>query len=242
MYKKLIVCLIALSFAGCQTKVQTVDNIVQVFPPDPTGKPLLIDVQASGIDGSFTLGGSAFPGAFNEVGLLAFHDPATQSLVEVGKSNDDIYSAMLVNGTYETVYRFSTGSQIPANHYAVVQAGVDVASTMTVDMDVPAISVRPQFLLNGDSFPASQHDRARFFLVPVAGGEPVFLGKSHIVSDTVSIVPGTYHVIYSQVQGETVPVNQHARVMSDVDLSSDMQLRRSSTIWRSLLMARLRLT
>lgn len=224
VYKKLIVCLIAVWLAGCETKVETVDNIVQVPVPDPTGQPLLIDVQASGVDGAFTLGGGSFPGAFNEVGLLAFHDPVAQSLVEVGKSNDGSYSAMLVNGTYDTTYRFDMGSQIPANHFAVVQAGVAVASTMTVDMDVPVVSVRPQFLLNGGSFPASQYDRARFFLVPVAGGEPIFLGESHVVNDTVSIVPGAYHVIYSQVQGGTVPVNQNARVMSDVDISGDMQL------------------
>lgn len=224
MYKKLIVCLIAVSFAGCDTKVETVETIVQVPQPDPTGQPLTIDVQASSVDGAFTLGGSAFPGAFNEVGLLAFYDPAAQSLVEVGKSNDGSYDAMLVNGTYDTTYRFSAGSQVPANHYAVVQAGVAVASTTTVNIDVPVVSVRPQFLLNGGSFPASQYDRARFFLVPAAGGEPIFLGESHIVNDNVRVVPGTYHVIYSQVQGVTVPVNQNARVMSDVDISSDMLL------------------
>lgn len=224
MYKKLIICLIAVALAGCETKVKTVDNIVQVFPPDPTGKPLTIDVQASGVDGSFTLGGSAFPGTFNEVGMLAFYDTVAQSLVDVGKSNDGSYSAMLVNGTYDTTYRFSSGSQIPANYFAVVQAGVAVASTITVNIDVPVVSVRPQFLLNGSNFPASQYDRARFFLVPAAGGEPIFLGDSHIVNDTVSIVPDSYHVVYSQVQGGTVPVNQNARVMSDVDISSDMQL------------------
>jgi hypothetical protein len=189
-----------------------------------SSEPINIDVQASQVDGDFLLDGGAFPNTIYQSGDLFFRDDDTGSLVELGDTYDDSYDIMLVKGTYDSIYHFFTGGDVPANELGIIQADIGINAEASVNIDVPSASVRPQFLLNGGSFPASNYDRGTFYLQPVNSDELILLGESHIASDIVNVIPGTYHVIYSQDQGQTVPANKNARVMSDVAIAGSTPL------------------
>lgn len=210
--------LITVFAVGCDsdTKTEFIDVLVPTPPPEPVSMPLTINVQASQVDGDFLLDGGAFPFSIYQSGDLLFYDQATQSMVELGNTYDNSYDIMLVNSTYNSIYQFSNGGDVPANTMGVVETDVLIDADASVNIDVPLASVRPQFLLNGGGFPVSIYDRGTFYLQPVDSEELIFLGESHIDNDFVNVIPGTYHVMYSQEQGETVPANTHARVMSDV--------------------------
>jgi len=206
--------LVSVFAISCDSDTKT--EFVDVLPPEPVSTPLTIDVRASQVDGDFLLDGGAFPNTIYQSGDLLFFDQATQTMVELGNTYDQSYDIMLVNSNYNSVYQFFTGGDLPANTMGIVEPDIGINADVSVNIDVPLASVRPQFLLNGGSFPVSLYDRATFYLQPVDSEELIFLGESHVVNDNVNVIPGTYHVIYSQEQGETVPANKHARVMSNV--------------------------
>jgi len=222
--KLLVLVICAGVLLGCDTKTKTIDNIVQVPAPEPVSTPLSIDVVASQVDGSFLLGGGAFPNPLYEIGILGLYDQSGASTVELGNSYEQGYDLMLVHGTYDSVYTYHAGTQIPTNVAGTIESDIVVAGPATVDIDVPVATVQPQFLLNGGSFPASVYNHATFYLRPAGSEELIFLGESHIANDTVNVLPGTYDVIYEHAQGGLVPANQHATVMSDVIVSGNLPL------------------
>lgn len=209
---------------GCDTKTKTVENIVQVPPPEPVSTPLAIDVVASQVDGSFMLAGGAFPNPLFEIGTLGLFDQTAGSSIEVGDSYEQGYDLMLVHSTYDTVYAYHSGTQIPTNASGTIASGIVVGGPATIDIDVPVASVQPEFQLNSGGFPASVYNHATFYLQPVGTDELIFLGESHIVNDAVSVLPGTYDVIYEHAQGSQVPANQRATVMSDVVVTGNLPL------------------
>ena len=212
--------LCALLLLGCETKTETVEIIVQAPPPaPPVSTPVVVNVAASQVDGSFLLAGGAFADSIYQSGDLFFYDQNAQVTVELGNSYDHSYDTMLVNSTYDSIYELFTGGDVPANTWGVVATDNAVNADATINIDVPSATVRAQFLLNGAAFPASVYNHGTFYLQPVGSGELIVLGESHIVNDIVNVIPGDYHVIYSHVQGDQVPANSYARVMSDVAVS-----------------------
>jgi len=211
-------------FLGC-TDTETEFVEIQIPPPPPPqSEPLVIDVQASQLDGAFLLNGGAFANSIYQSGELYLRDQLTGMLVELGKSYDDAYQAIAVNGSYDSAYHHVNGGDVPANVLGVVSSGIAVNAPATVDVDVPSASVRASFQLNGAAFPASVYNHATFYLQPVGSDELIVLGDSHIVNDIVNVMPGDYHVIYSHQQGDQVPANKNARVMSDVAINGSTAL------------------
>ena len=152
----------ALIGAGCEDTVTEIVEIQAPPPPPPVSTPLTIDVQASQLDGNFLLGGAAFPGSVYQSADIYLRDQATLTLVELGRSNDQSYQAMVVNGTYDSVYQHFTGGDVPVNKDNVVNVDLPVNAPSTMDIDVPSATVRTVFLLDGSPFPASVYNHASF--------------------------------------------------------------------------------
>jgi hypothetical protein len=198
---------------------------IQLPPPaPPQSTPLTIDVAASQLNGDFLLGGGAFSGSVYQSGELFLRDQASGVLVELGNTSDQAYQIMVVNGTYDSVYQHFTGGDVPVNQDGVVASDIAVNAPATLDIDVPLASVRPVFQLDGAAFPASVYNHASFWLQPVNTDELIFLGDSHVSNDIVNVLPGDYHVIYSHEQGDQVPANQNARVLSNVAINGSTAL------------------
>jgi len=210
--------LLMLLFGCTDTKTEIVE--VQLPPPPPPqSSPLVIDVPASQLDGAILLAGGAFPSSVYQSGEIYLRDQATESLLELGKTFDDAYQALVVNGTYDSAYHHANGNDVPANEFGIVTSDIAVNTAATVDVDVQSASVRASFQLNGAAFPTSVYNHATFYLQPVGGDELIVLGDSHIVNDIINVMPGNYHVIYSHQQGGQVPANRNARVMSNVAIN-----------------------
>jgi hypothetical protein len=203
---------------GCEkTITETVE--IQIPPPlPPQSAPLVIDVAASQLDGNLLLASGPFSNSVYQSGDLFLRDQETDTLVELGNTYDQSYQVMVVNGIYDSVYQHFTGGNLPANKDGVVAPDLPINVPSTMDIDVPSASVRPIFLLDGTPFPASVYNHASFWLQPVDTDELILLGDSHVANDIVNVMPGDYHVIYSHQQGDQVPANQNARVMSDVSI------------------------
>jgi len=225
MYRTyLALCACTLGLLGCDTKTQIIDQIVQVPPPEPPSTPLVIDVQASQVDGSFLLDGGTFPNPLTEIGEFALFDLGSGTFVDLGKSYDQGYDLMIVHGNYDSVYRHGSGSQVPANQSGVVQSGLAINNDQTIDIDVSVATIQGFFALDGGAFPVSAYNRARFYLQPVGAGDLILLGESHVQNDPVSVMPGTYDVVYRHFQGALVPANEYAVVMSNVVVIGNMRL------------------
>ncbi len=210
--------------AACENTNTQIVEIQLPPPPPPVSVPVVVEVNASQVDGSFLLAGGVFPSTVYQSGDLFLRDQGTGAMVELGRTNDPGYDKMLVNSTYDSVYRHFNGSQVPANSEGVVAADVLIDTAGTIDIDVPRASVRATFTLNGGAFPASVYNHGTFYLQPAGSDELIFLGDSHVANDIVNVMPGDYHVIYSHQQGEQVPANANARVMSDVAISGNAAL------------------
>jgi len=209
---------------GCEETNTQIVEIQIPPPPPPQSTPLVIDVAASQLDGDFLLAGGAFANSVYQSGDLFLRDQGTGTLVELGNTYDHAYQVIVVNGMYDSVYQHFTGGDVPANKDGVIAPDLAVNVPSTVDIDVPVASVRPLFLLDSAPFPASVYNHASFWLQPVDTDELIFLGDSHVPNDIVNVMPGNYHVIYSHQQGDQVPANQNARVMSDVAISGSAAL------------------
>jgi hypothetical protein len=208
---------------GCsETSTQSV--VQAPPPPPPVSTPLVINVDASQLDGDFLLAGGAFSNSVYQSGDILLREQGTGTLVELGNTYDHTYEVMVVNGMYDSVYQHFTGGDVPANKDGVVAPDLPINVPSSMDIDVPAASVRPIFLLDGNPFPASVYNHASFWLQPVDTDELIFLGDSHVANDIVNVMPGDYHVVYKHEQGAEVPANQHARVMSDISVSGNTAL------------------
>lgn len=222
--KSAYLCFFLYFLLACNDNTNTITVEVEVPPPEPVSTSLVIDVAASQLSGDFLLNSGAFPNSIYQSGDLFIRDQATGSFIELGNTYDHSYDVMLVNDTYDSFYRFFTGDAVPANIDSNVQTGVVVSADQNLDIDVPMVSVRSNFLLNGSSFPVSIYNRAHIMLQPVVGGDRILLGETHLVNPPVKVVAGEYHVVYQHITGDGVPANSAARVMSNVDISSDILL------------------
>jgi len=64
------------------------------------------------------------------------------------------------------------------------------------------------FSLNGEPFPASIYESADFYFADPASGDVIFLGSSYEEqTEPVSIIVGTYDVVYQIKYGEQLPQN-----------------------------------
>lgn len=221
----LIILVSTLGIFGCEKKeTVTVTEIVIQEPPEPVSRPVTVNVEASILSGSFLVDGQP---ASNSPYLVA-HYYLKQSNGEefslLGESHDLEYEVMVINGSYEVYYEHIQGASIPANVGDLLPATVDVNADLEQDIDIQTHTVRGNFTLNGSAFPSSPYDKGVFYLQPTTGGDLIEFGYSNKNNDPVTVLSGTYHVLWNYIQGSTVPINQMTRVMSDVIISSDTGL------------------
>jgi len=195
-------------------------------PPDPIEvTDIAVDVEASHIDGAFTLAGGGFPAGPDEYGDVELRGAHAEDSLMLGQTSDQHYDAFVVNGSYDFRYRFGLGGAVvPANQIANIINNRAIAGNAAIPIDVGAVAISATFTLNGAPFPGSPYERAKFYLEAVGGGSLIPLGESHIASPPARVVPGTYHVLYAHQTGTLVPINRRSRVLQNVVLDTSQQL------------------
>jgi len=181
---------------------------------------LPIDVPAVTLTSNYSMNGEPFSVSQYTKAFFSLRNPDSGDTVELGYSNDQYHSTLIIPGIYDVNYANTRGSDIPQNKDAIVKAAVAIQTDQVLDINVSSVLVEPHFTLNGKPFPSSIYNSAEFYLEHISGGERIPLGNSHQESEPIVILPGIYNVIYSHQNGDLVPQNQDAIVMSEVNISS----------------------
>ena len=180
-------------------------------------RTLDIDIAAAIVSGNITLGGGPPPASIYERGELRLRDRSTGASFVIGVSNAGTYTALVMPGTYDLVWkRLLGGTLVPKNNEAVIGA-LTVSGPTTADIDVPVVHRTGSFALNGASPPNSIYENAQLSLRDPKTGDTFPLGQTRDQTFSVKVVPGLYEVLYSRLVGSTiVPANSEA-VLGTVD-------------------------
>jgi len=91
------------------------------------------------------------------------------------------------------------------------------------DVDVPSVAVSASFTLAGESFPMSVYEHGHIVLRDPASGDELELGDTRDGGGTVTVVPGSYEVLYTmKLGGDVVPANRGAK-LTTVVIPSDAE-------------------
>jgi len=203
---------------------QNQDAIVKAAVTIDVDQVLEVDVPAVTLRSTYSLNGEPFSVSQYTKAFFSLRNPDSGDTVELGYSNDQYHSTMIVSGVYDVVYTHTIGTEIPQNKDAIVMSDVDISSRRALPIDVPAVTLTSSYTMNGAPFPESQYTRAFFSLRNPDSGDTIALGYSNDQYHSTLLIPGVYDVIYVHTQGSVIPQNQDAIVMSDVNISSSQAL------------------
>ena len=199
-----------------------VDGLVQTTGLINSDQDLPIAVIAWLVTPSFKLNGGAFP--VTEYDDARFYlKPATGGeRIFLGNSHTANPDALwLMPGTYDVIYELETGgTNVPNNQSAVVMSGESITNSGILAVDVTMVDFSFDASLDSNPFPASQYQRAMFFLRNTSSGDLVELGVSYELPVRIRVIEGTYDIVYSHVQGDQLPANIDAVLESGVVIGS----------------------
>ncbi len=201
---------------------QNVGTQVQVNEVVNSDRGIFIDVRAWEITPTFTQNASAFPLNEYDTGVFYLQPDAGGGRIFIGKSHMALPAPVQVmQGTYDVIYSLETGGEfVPNNQGAVVMAGVSITAAGVLAVDVASVAFQFDATLDLAAFPADQNHKALFFLRNISTGDRVELGASFELPVTLSVVEGTYDIVYQHVRGSGLPVNTDAIVATNVVIDS----------------------
>lgn len=177
-------------------------------------QPFDVDIPSVGVTFDVTLNGDPFgPGILmtDDSELLLRHVETGGEFV-IGSTLDQPLFAWIVPGTYDLVYRHVSGRH-PANTRATIAAGLQLTTTQTVTLDVEAYGHQQTVSLNGSPFIDSQSQCGHIALESPDGRDRVDLGPTSDPLPQVTLIAGTYSLVYELKQGGSqVPANERAIV------------------------------
>ncbi|MCF6257749.1 MAG: hypothetical protein L3J98_02380 [Gammaproteobacteria bacterium] len=183
-----------------------------------------INVSSALVTPTYTLNGAAFAQSeYNDGNFVLRNTAFTSDTLVLGSSHDASPAAVrVIQDTYDVLFQHETGNGVPQNVDTQVQINEVVNSDRDIFIDVRAWEITPSFTQNASAFPLNEYDTGVFYLQPDAGGERIFIGKSHMALPApVQVMQGTYDVIYSLgTGGEFIPNNQGAVVMAGVSITA----------------------
>jgi hypothetical protein len=125
-----------------------------------------------------------------------------------------------VPGTYDIYYYHADADVFwPSNTNALLQSGVDLTTSKTVTVDIPAVDITFELTIDGQA-PTAQntnaYDEGGLRLVNTASDETLELPDAYNNGDiryptTRRLVPGTYNVYYYHADADVFwPSNTNA--------------------------------
>jgi hypothetical protein len=174
-----------------------------------------VDIPTASVSGAVTLAGAAFPtasGSTNPRGTVAFAGAAgtVAAVFSLGSAAAASYQGRLVRGSYDVTYNgipslcTQQGSAAPAApcNSGPLKKGVGITASGTLDLDVPIARVSGNVTLNGAALPTETGSRGSLSFVGAAdsgfgAASTATLGTSGAGSYAVTLLPGTYDVVYA---------------------------------------------
>jgi hypothetical protein len=175
--------------------------------------------------GQFLLDGTPFPDAFTQGANFFLREPGTGVEVYLGLSNDRSFDRWIIPGRYDVLYRHKLGDAIPRNPEAVILRDVEIRGDITLDVDVPSISIHGAFSLAGAPFPESVYENGLVSMRDRSSGVFVPLAESHAQAYAATLVPGTYDLAFTRKAGASiVPWNDLGIFRREFDVSESGSL------------------
>lgn len=168
--------------------------------------PVSIDVPSVRIAPQFRLNGQPFPTGSTHSASF-FLVPREGEAVPLGNSFSP-QPVRVLPGVYDVEYRWRSGTLVPRNVGARVEAGLLLQSDQTLVIDVPSREVEGALTMNGAAFPAAGGD---LFLEGVYSLGRVDLGTTADGAYARRVIPGAYRFGYEAVTpGLFLPANARA--------------------------------
>lgn len=193
---------------------------------DQPSMSLNLNVNTVEISGNFTINGVVTSDSLYENARIYLQDPVTGALTFLENTREQNYPATrIIPGNYNLVYRTWEGDSMPANRYSMFAENIAIIGG-NFDINIPMINVSWNFTLNGNAFPSSLYDRAKFYLkesgTDADPDNEIFIGDTfNNEFPSINLLPGHYDLIFEA--GETkgvVPVNKRSRFISNLELTA----------------------
>jgi hypothetical protein len=173
---------------------------------------LAVDVNSVTITGTFTLNGGNFPGVVYQAAEFYLKRKNSTDEFLLGLSYAGNGTARLIPGTYDVIYKYVQGNELPQNSENTVMADVLLDTTKSIRIDVNATKIAPVFTLNGGPFAVNVNEVGEFYLHGPTGLDRVYIGHSFPDNEALYVINGGYDVQYEYVQGSDIPVNSRMRI------------------------------
>ncbi len=188
--------------------------------------PIEVTIPVVTLAGEFRFDGVVAPASTAERGRVALRDVVTGAEIDLGFTNEQTYSAPVVAGNYELVYRHvQGGGVVPRNASAIleaVQAAPRPATTgpQPLDVEIPTVAIAGAFTVGTAAPPTDPANVGDVTLRSPDSEDEVLLGETAAGAYAVRIVPATYDIFYSQkTSSGLVPANTNAR-LDTVDVAA----------------------
>lgn len=180
----------------------------------PGGTTLNVDVPAVAVSGRITVNGAPPPAGSRA--RLTLKDATGAERVPLADVSAGTYRSLMMPGTYDLYYETNDNTPgLPRNPSVRLRAGVVIpAGGTTLDVDVPMAELSGRWTVNGA--PATGLGTPVLTLRTPLGNVPANAYGSDVIR--VSMVPGTYEVLYNGDSfAPRAPANGGA-VLRSVDL------------------------
>lgn len=218
-------------------------------PPTPcVGGPLLaaVDLTMSGVldvdipmitvGGDITREGAALPHEDGDRGSIGFaRDGGDAAAVALGADGPIAYLLGLVPGTYTLGYTANAGlcdgvtaPAMPCSSgpLQTLELGIDGV----LDVDIPVVAVSGKVTRNGAILPDQVVDRGSVAFVGASGSLAVALGATDFADYAVTLLPGTYDVIYTGASAECLTAPDNLMPCGGGPLATDVALTSSGVL------------
>jgi hypothetical protein len=188
-----------------------------------TPQTIDFDVAATMVSGTITLNGVSAAGKDGRANLRLRNASGDDILLGTTAATGS-YSALVIPGTYDLYFIVdSSGTGVPPNTLAKLQAGIVVGSTpLVLNIDVPAATVSGTFTLNGATVPPVNGWGGALQLRNAAGDSAIVATKTGTF--TSLLIPGTYDLYYSVLGLSTaIPSNVLAKLQTGVVIGTGAQ-------------------
>lgn len=183
-----------------------------------------VDVPLVTIAGAFTIDGEEPVDSPLSTARIYLRNPSSGDQVVLGELHQGSYLKNIVPGTYDVVYERTQGIVLPANTNAIVDQVTIVYApdiVQTVDVDLVSGFVSGDVRFDGQVPPDDDEDYGRIWFIDNETGDAIRTGDTRIGGHNARLLAGSYDAYYrAGSTGAVAPVNDNARIASDIDVES----------------------
>lgn len=176
---------------------------MRCVPCDQIGPDeLVVDVPSVRLRGTFTIDGAPPPSSVYEQAEIRL-ESREHGVVLLGRTHLGGFDAQVMPGEYDVTYRHVLGAALPRNQHAHLGT-LAVFEPAEITIDVPSVSARGAFLVDGQPAPDSDYENGEIWFVLPEIDDEVLVGRTRDQTFDLRVVPGDYDVRFRRILGGNV--------------------------------------